>query len=235
MSAEPSTLISYAPPIPRWRWWLRRVRVPVILLFVLGSSYWWGPPLWDRATLEYWYGRCNDHEAAASMVVWEMRDGPPGWVRVRDAIYVPEMWKRFYAVLSPPGFKSDGTAFLGGRQMPGGRRVLVAVDILPNPTRFGTTWGQPDPEVHIRVFAREGAWNVPKQLVDVRKPVRLPRYVHARVFVGSIDPNDPTHFTILYGINEDRFGTIHGWVRGNDVDLEVAPPNLTPPLQASPG
>jgi hypothetical protein len=233
MSAEPSsTPFEYAPARPQRRRWVRR-SLAVVLLLLLASSYWWAPAVWRRVQLAYWYEKCLNHSPPAGTVVQRLRGGAikppvgPG--------YVPDAWREFYSEISPPGFKSKGTAFLGRRHTPDGREVLVAVDLAPpSPGASGTPadWM----EFQVRVFVANDLSAAPRQLWQTTGMLNVPP-ASIELRAGQPDPNDPTHFTIPYVLDElNSTGTIEGWVRNDGVTLDrgsTYSPSPRPP--ASPG
>ena len=232
MSAEPSiTPINYAQQASRPRGVLRRFWLPAFLLLVIASAYLWGPPLWRRVQLAYWYEQLAEHQAPAGSVVLDKYFAPGQGYTGTGVPYVPRAWERFYSLLSPPGFRTDGTAFAGGIKTADGRQLLVTVDVVPD-----MIWER-SPDFHVRAFTPGAGWRHPKQVLDRRTAVALPRYERFRIYSGVTDPADPTHFTIPFEVDEQP-GVIHGWIRENDVVLEPEYPAtqpLTPPPPASPG
>jgi hypothetical protein len=200
--------------------------LPALLLLILASTYWWGPVLWYRIQLSYWYERTAGHEAPGDTVAWKVQS-PSSATHVFRGYFVPA-WHRFYTLVSPPGLRSDGTPFVGELRTRSGRDVLVAVDV--------TTYAPlPQPNFHIRAFTPGAGWTPPKQVLDHMRGAPLPLGKNVRVFVGRSDPANLSHFTIPFEI-DGRAGTIDGWLQENDdVLLEVRPSATTQPLPASPG
>ncbi len=67
------------------------------------------------------------------------------------------------------------------------------------------------------------AVNVPEQLNHSAQRVRF--------YAGQPDPNDPSHFTIRYEVN-DQPGTIDGWLHfGSVVELKVRDGPATQPAK----
>ena len=229
MSAAPPVEISYGTRPSRTRRWARRLRWPAVLALVGVTAFWWGPPAWRRVQHRYWFERCASHTAPADRVVWQIWDGPPGRVR-GEKPYLPREWAEFYARSSPPGPKAHGNVFLGERRTPSGRRLLVAVDSLPDPV----TWyhqASRNPKLLVRAFTPGAFPALPKQVIDAKTTVKLPGRGMASLFAGQRDPNDPTHFVIPYG-----GGELHRWVREDRIDIEPeAPAATTQPLPASAG
>ena len=233
MSAEPSsTPIDYAPARSQRGRWVRR-SLAVVLMLLLASAYWWGPGVWRRVELAYWYDKCLNHSPPAGTVVQRLRGGA---VKAPDGPgYVPDAWREFYSEISPPGFQSKGTAFLGGRRTPDGREVLVAVDLAPpSPAASGTEadWL----EVQVRVFVADDLSATPRQLWQTSGMLNVPP-ASIRLMAGQPDPDNPTHFTIPYVLDElNSTGTINGWVRNDGVTLDRGSTyRTTPPPPASPG
>jgi hypothetical protein len=228
MPAEPPppSQINYAPSVPRARRLVRRYWLRTALLVLLASAYWWAPPAWRRVQLVYWYDRCLAHQPPLGTVV--QNDGPPS---ANNTAYVPDAWRRFYTLLSPPGFQSNGTVFLGGRRTPTGRKVLVAVDLAEAFRASAANTG--DTQVfHVRAFEHGGLPSGPKQFLDAQPSVSLLPVV--RFLAGQPDPADPTHFTIMLDVTGGT-AVIDGWVREDRVVLELRPAPVNQPLPASPG
>jgi hypothetical protein len=125
-----------------------------------------------------------------------------------DACLVPSVWTRFYSA-GGGGFQSFGTAFLHERTAPNGTRRLVAVDLPPmHAMRAPLT---------IRLFTVGSLLRPPTELRTSSRG-SLPTYraaVLGRVYAGQPDPNDPSHFTIEYEV-DDHPRILDGWLRDDD-------------------
>jgi hypothetical protein len=238
-------LVHYAPPVSRARRAANRWTLPLVLVLTGASAYWWGPPLAHRVRLVYWQDKCARHVYPPGQVVLE---GDPGRARAliakgyhstggtnAAAYYVPREWERLYALLSPPGFRSQGTAFLHTLRAPNGRERLVAIDIqLVDGTNI-KWWG--------RVFELGSLLRPPRELplscgggiVGRDSPPS-----RERVLAGQIDPVDPSHFTfeVHTGLDDAEPIILDGWLRDDDEVLvqerrQRGP--LTPPPPALPG
>jgi hypothetical protein len=222
MSAEPSLSpppIDYAPPDPRRRRLIRRLATAAFLLLLLSSTYWVAPLIWHRVEVAYWYNRCLSYRAPNGTVIEQMRGGGRDWPRKGPA-YVPNEWRRLYGMISPPGFQSDGTAFLGERRMPNGTKVLVAVDVaLASP--WATFTEASNLALHVRLFAADTSGSSsPRQILDTLVKVPVPD-IDLAVLAGSADPNDPTRFTIPFRFeNTQGGGVIDGWVQDDGVKFD---------------
>jgi hypothetical protein len=224
MSAEPSsTPIEYAPPDRVRRRLVRRLSIAGTLLLLLISAYWWLPLFWHRVEVAYWYDRCLAYHPPLGRVVQHLRGGGPDLPSSTSGGgggYVPTEWLKLYSMLSPPGFQSGGTVFLGERQMPNGTRVLLAVDFVP-----GSPWMSASQReyltLHVRTFVTDaGGLSLPRQTIDSVAVVPI-EDVALRLLVGMPDPKDPTHFTISYDLEPARGRrTIDGWVRDDGVDFD---------------
>ena len=245
-----ATAIEYAPPPPRHRRWLRRWLLPAILLATLVSAYWWGPPFAYRLKLAYYERQCGSYVPPPDTIVYTASHNDakrlaatsagyqPGPANEQSVFLVPPAWSKFYGLLSPPGFRSMGTAFLHERRTPRGRTLLVAVDYL------GDTFQESDllplnvSEFQVRAFEPGGPFSLPVEVQTDRFPILLPTSSGLqgplRLRAGQPDPNDATHFTIAWELVDDprTGGVIDGWVRDRGVVLE--PRELTPPPPSSP-
>ena len=216
----PARPLAYAPrpPVHRRRAFGRWLAVGFVL-FVVATGSTWLPPVWRRGRLLLLQHRCMAYAAPAGQVVADLRSSPPTGV-------VPPDWAAFYALLSPPGFRSDGTVFLHERRTPDGRSRLVAVDVVDMPgdaTRAccrviagGTLARPPRPTLD---WTTEEAWTTDD----------------LQFRAGVADPADPTHFTFNV-IDAGHPVTYDGWLGDDDaVRLERRMPSVTPaPPPAAP-
>jgi hypothetical protein len=241
-------LVEYAPPVSPVRRVARRWTLPILLALTAASAYWWAPPLAYRLRLAYWQDKCARHTYPPGHVVFE---GDPGRARSliaggshstggtnAAAYYVPPEWERFYALLSPPGFRSQGTAFLHALRTPSGGERLVAIDIqLVNGT---------DLKWRGRVFERGSVSRLPRELPTSSGGGIVWRDAppsRERVLAGILDPADPSHFTfeVHTGPDDPEPTVFDGWLREDDGILvqarqrSTAADPISPPPPASPG
>ena len=235
---SPSASLEYSPPPPRHRRWMRRAPLPVLAILVLGSAVWWGPAAWYRVRLRHYERQCARYVAPPDAVAYSEHPGDadrllaakqgyqtlPGGLP--DTFLVPDAWSKFYGLLSPPGFRSHGTAFLGERRTSGGKRLLVAVDFLDQPTHETGRSGVQSVRFQVRAFQPGGLFTLPVEIQS--EPQTLVLYTWdvgpapLRLRAGQPDPADPTHFTIPWELAGDAklTGVIDGWLRDTGVDLE---------------
>jgi hypothetical protein len=204
----------------------------VVFAGVVAAGMWWFPVVRERAVLYLLQRRCLNHAPPADEVVFAagaerasalMSDGryhhfagPP-----QAAFLVPKYWSDFYAALSPPGFKSHGTVFLGRMKTPQGKPRLVAVDLVI------------DSSSEVLLTSRvvqPGTLHKPPVLYSA-SIYRFPSadLTAAPVTPGRIDAADPSH-VILFG------GRVQGWLRDEaSADfVELFQFDLTPPAPSSP-
>jgi hypothetical protein len=229
MPGEPSAPIGYASRPTRSRRLARRATIWLIPFSVLASSYWWGPVLLHRAELTYRYHDALDYESPNGAIACKIHYADPGGYGMGTEGHIVPEWRRFYDVVSPPGFSSDGTVFVGGLRTPAGRRVLVAVDVQT----IRSSPGRADPPLHVRAFTAAGRFEAPQQYLDNQTTVPLQPFFDLRLFAGQRDPVNETHFTIPYE-SDGRPGTIDGWVKENAVDLELRTSSPTSTSTSSP-
>jgi hypothetical protein len=215
----------------RRRKFVRRVVLLVLVAVVVAAGVWWFPVVRERAVLYLLQRRCLNHAPPADEVVYAagaerasslMSDGryhhfagPP-----QAAFLVPKEWSDFYTALSPPGFKSHGTLFLGRMKTPEGETRLVAIDLVI------------DSSSEILLTSRvilPGTLHKRPVLLSAsiyRFPADLPG---AAVTPGRTDPADPSH-VILFG------GRVEGWLRDDEPAdaVELYQFDLTPPAPSSP-
>ena len=225
--------LAYAPKPPlRRRKVVRQTVLLALLAGVVAAGVWWFPVVRGRVVLYLLQRRCLNHAPPADEVVYDvgaerasalMSDGryhhfagPP-----QAAFLVPKYWSDFYSALSPPGFKSHGTVFMGRMKTPDGEARLVAIDMVI------------DSSSEILLTSR-----VVQPGTLHKRPVLLSASIYrfasaeltgAAVTPGRTDPADPSH-VILFG------GRVQGWLRDEEpadfVDLFQI--DVTPPAPSSP-
>ena len=240
MSLDAPRQIDYAPPVSARRRLLRRWGIPAILLGLLASTYFWGPPFWERAQTLYWQRRCLTYRASADAVVVDVTVSRGAWDEENASGVVPAEWDRFYSRLSAPGLRSRGTAFLHELRSPDGTRAIVGVDFI-SAVMFED--GSVALTFHLRPLSVPGGARPAMtgrdqfQHVPVGGSISPDGTARLQLFAGQPDSADPTHFTIRYRLGESE-GVIDGWLRQGTVELEPrnATPSTssTPPLPASP-
>lgn len=250
MAEDGDNVIHYAPPAARPRRRLRLWHVVALLILVAaGASLWWWPPAWRRGQLLYWQQQCNTYSPPPEQVVYAY-DWPTGPVApVPGFLPVPEPWRRYYELVSPPGFKSRATLFLHRRVSPGGAERLVAVDLI-DVVVLGRLNGGPEATalwLSARSFKPARPHAAPVEWVGTVSLVINSRHGGGfQFYAGQSDRDDPSHFTIAYRTAGGETGAVDGWLRDDgSVVLELreppasaasdASPPLTPSAPPSPG
>jgi hypothetical protein len=219
---SPPPPVEYAPGDPPVRRRVRKLVVPAILLGFVVSAVWWAPPLWDRTQVWYWQRRCAAYQAAPGTIVSSKSVAPPSnGAAPADVSLVPAEWSRFYNLVSPPGFISDGTAFLHERRRPSGEAVLVAVDVVRGAV-------PPALEFRVRAFRPGNLVRKPLQVQDDVKFISVPAPSEYRVYGGTADPDDTAHFQFRYDF-AGHTSRIDGWVRDDNVLLQETRLTTPPP------
>jgi hypothetical protein len=174
----------------------------ILIAALLVSTSWWGPPGLRRVRFLYWQHRCLAYTSAPSQLVHDSN--------ASKNTLVPPEWMNFYALYSPPGFNSEGTVFLHEMSKPNGERRLVAVDLTHS---LALT----DALVLVsRVFAPGTMFQPPQEMGDVyfSAPV-IAGPDGGKVFAGSLDPSDASHFTFRTDDGSDVV-THDGWLQNDD-------------------
>lgn len=142
-----------------------------------------------------------------------------------NADFIPHPWNTFYALFSPPGAQSSGTAFLHSRISPGGSTRLIAVDYLVMAASKRN-------EIFFvaRGFKPGSLFRSPVEIAIGFEQSRLPA---TRVLAGLVDASDSSHFTIdVEYVDAAGIATItvvDGWLR-NDESI-LLEPRTTPATQ----
>jgi len=206
MSSTPQ--LNYAPrasaPKRLYRWLV----IASILLACLASSVWWIPAEWRRVQLFYWQRQCLAYTTVADQLVFDPNSSRP--------LQSPPEWTRFYSIYSPPGFRSAGTLFLHELRRPDGQPRLVALDLdRPNPI---------ESVVYPRVFLPGDLLRPPHDVSGMAFSYEIP-VPAAKLFAGTPDPADPTHFTFKAKL-KSTVVIFDGWL-GNDDRITIGPRRIS--------
>ncbi len=212
--------LHYAPR-PSWnRRYLGRIAVLLAILSVLALSPRWGPRLWRRVQVLYWQQKCLSYQPPRGQIIFRANnDHVSGSV-----IALP--WLALYSRLSPPGFISQGTAFLHERVSPGGNRRLVAVDVYLFATNLASST-----EFNARVLSLGGLKTEPNELGSSFQNELGIGGEPIEVCAGVADPLDQSHFTFQVKTGGGRL-VVHGWLLDNDqvkFDARLPMPPATQP------
>lgn len=212
MTTPPSHL-EYAPRngVPRRR--LRWVVIVILTLITLPLAFRTGRAGYERMVLNRQVRACLRYQAPA-IAFDEAATGPVPTVREWSAVNAMTL-------------VTYGTLFLHERHLPDGRQCLVGVDLTD------LRHGEPLIAQFIaRVHEPAATFSVPRRLSDGFLTLQLDKQDGSVKFMGGqIDPNDATHFTIAYTVN-DRAGVIDGWLL-NDGTVKLEERNNPPTTQTS--
>lgn len=216
MTDDGSRQLDYAPKPHALRGArARRIALVAGALLLLLVIAWITPRAFRRLQLAHWQRQCLTYVAPPDRVIHET---DPAEVPKLLALPLPYQGSLAagHAFLIPPPYRnlvvsqSVGTAFLHERVPPRGDRRLVAVDlftttIMPNKVMsFSATAIDPSSAVH-----------GPSALITLTRgdgvTVTLQPGDTFRVFAGQPDPDDVSHFTIDYLVNDTRH-TVDGWL-----------------------
>lgn len=233
--------LDYAPTLPWRRTRLARLLFALLLLVVVvGAGILAYPRVREQLQVLEWQRRCMAAPVPPGTLVLEDRDWlfPSG----TGSAGVPFVWRSLYGAISPPGLNSASTLFLQDMRTPAGRRRLVAVDIDRPP--MWRPWREPyvlnlsarvvRPGVGMLrptvVSTTSHSVTVANSPLQEREPGR-----HLRVYAGTRDPKDASHFTFTYEAGGEAH-VVDGWLRDDDtVVLETRTESTpTPPAPASP-
>lgn len=225
MSDAPAQL-DYAQPPPWHRSKrFRRGMLLVVALAIASVLYFRGGRWLLRAELLYWQYRCLNYSVPPDEIIYDSGgttgSSPSGTASQNETLQIAYPWDRYYALLSPPGFKSKGTLFLHERTSSNGTRYLVAVDL--------SHWVIDNDKALVRFFARtlkvpsltsipeedgqSGGWVI-SNINNSGSPPRI------RIFAGQVDPEDDRRFTIRLEL-ENQVEIVDGWIQDNgDCDFD---------------
>ncbi len=201
-----STPLNYAPPPPlhqrrafgRW----------LLITFLLGIGaicVWWGPAIWTRLQLLYWQHRCMVYLPPNGQIA--MAADSKGVISQS----IPAEWTRFYSLLSPPGFSSDGTVFLHELKKHDGQRRLVVVDvvILDRKTDGVLPFARVIIPGDLTTLPKEKPLSGATDRLTLVGPKRL------TIYAGSIDPGDSSRFIFRANVQGKEI-IYDGWLRDDD-------------------
>jgi hypothetical protein len=210
--------LEYARESP---WHRRRsARLVVLLCFgllVLSATARWGNQMLMRIKAKYYFNQSMAWTAPSDYVAYQRHT--QGWMP-DGTVAVP--WQNFYQNYTGSLPVSVGTLFLHERTSRGGNRRLVAVDVVGAEPHLGRV------HANMRVFSPPVGIAWPKQRTT--SIATLPLATNDglfKIFAGQPDPNDPSHFTIVYEGGNHR-GVIDGWLQdGDNVLLELRRESVT--------
>lgn len=191
--ARPSGQLEYEPARrSQSRAWARRVMLIVAVCAAVIVAVRLGPHALRMYELNRLQNRCLDYRPDSQPAL--TIDRSTGKI----SGHVPPAWSQFYAMMSPPGLKSNGTLFLGRMHTPEGLERLVAVDL--NATMHSVT-------LAVRMFE-------PGSLMRAPREMQLTVFDQTDIKVSGVstfgqgvrDPSDSSHFTA---------GAIEGWITGD--------------------
>jgi hypothetical protein len=220
--------LPYAPRPPKYQRIVTRLAASILMcatILILAHDL---PFLWRRAKLLYWQHQCMTYQPNPKSIVarWDARGALNP--------LVPIAWQNYYPLLSPPGGKSDGTAFLGERVSPSGHRRLVVVELErhggpPEHGRQNTiTWNV---YFMARVIQPGTINREPQELTRFggQSNVRIREGAADMVLVGIQDPLDHSHFTIRLR-QGGRTSRLEGWLCDNEkIEWTAGPASATEP------
>jgi hypothetical protein len=205
MSSTPP--LNYAPPPPlhQRRLFWRTILILTLIAFIC-SSWWWAPPIWLRVQLVYWQHQCLMYAPPANQVVFATSVD-----KITKSV-VPTEWSKFYTLLSPPGFRSDGTILLHDMTKRNGEHRLVAIDTFFNGDFIGAYEAG-----YCRVFIPGSLFRLPHEQSHQEMGRRMMYYYSQspRIYPAIVDPTDSNHFTLGVDTNDQRL-IFDGWLEDDD-------------------
>lgn len=224
--APTATQLDYAAPA---RWSRRRVSRYVVwalvLIIVAGAGWWLSAPLREQEAYLRMQRRCMTDNTPPKVVTYEEKPATSDPYNAEDGAYdgwyshrtIGEMTivHRRHRALGPVGAGNDAAVFLHGRRSPGGNERLVRVA-----THYGfETSLQSKRWVPLTYQVGTLASRVPGSRMTFNSYIPLHIQLNKgdmlRFYAGQPDPNDASHFTIGYELN-DVPGTIDGWLQDDD-------------------
>ena len=231
----PPAKLEYASgPVHRGRILRRVIRIAVLvtLLVAAATSYRWTPPARQRAQLLYWQRQCLNYSRSPDRIVYDSEHPPADFAAEfpRCLIKFEQMVPNSGPSVGPLGWQSVSTrvvsntpyiSFLHERKSKGGTVRLV---VIGEPVE-GVTWhdtytptgvfGQPAPAQN---FTDDG-YSILLDPFFVSADLNYQPH-RLRVYAGQTDPNDESHFTIAYMVNE-KSDVIDGYLQ-DDGSIKIA-------------
>ena len=227
--------LEYAPPLPvHHRRTFTRSLLAVLVLGLALAGPRWLPPAWRQVELLYWQHQCLTVTAPPDTAAVERDAAAPSAGYAGDADF-----RRFYALLSPPGDRGAPVVFVHERRAPNGRPRLVVVQAYT--LDLGVADGDAADALTLsfqaRVFRPGGIGRRPTEVLTRGSGAALVELIRpTQIYAGQCDPTDASHFTFNCVLG-DRSFTVDGWLGDDEtVALQVRrPSSLTPaPPPAAP-
>jgi hypothetical protein len=208
----------------------RRLLISILLISATSFVILFGKPIYFRVKLFYWVSVCSRYTQSADVIVWgDAQTNPHGhrWSSTLPSVYTgvvfvdrfeaPDFceqircWNQLMLLLNPSG-KSEATLFLHELVSRSGHRRLVAV-------------GAQDLEPIITVIAPGNLLQksviISRGFAAFKKTERglwyesITRRPGPRFYFGSVDPSDPSHFTLHFEVAHIPV-YFDGWFQDDD-------------------
>jgi hypothetical protein len=242
----------------RRRWFRRAIFLSLLVALVGYPSWRWGPRALATTRLLYWQNRCLNFIPARDQIAYEedadaarklLASGKEysayalNRTQYKDpaaaqtaAAYVPNCWTNFGALAGPSYAPWAGTpygavVFLHERVSPAGHRRLVMVRYIPETNTFNpyflAGFNYDTKAITPATMTKPPAQPMRGYAIDVISTwPKVPPKV--RMYCGTIDPADASHFTIRYEF-WGKSDTLDGYLGDND-NITITPRKL--PLDA---
>jgi hypothetical protein len=171
----------------------------------------WGAPISHKVRSLYWQSQCMSFEWPTGQIVLGNSFAKDG------SELVPPAWTRLSGLISSSDLISKGTLYLHERTSPGGRRMLVAIDVFA----YGDWCFGDGRTAHVvaRSIAPGGLFS---RAVEVSSSEGVfDFYKVLEVRAGQSSESDHSHFTVSWKSTVGEF-LIDGWLL-DDGSIKLEP------------
>jgi hypothetical protein len=222
-SSNPVKLLDYAPAskIP-----VRRIRRVILwagaVIAVATIVFLWVPALYRYAEISYWARQCLNYSPPPNYLAYDCDFSKPSipghcnlnFAHKRFKELVDSSWVPFPTIFLHQVSRPDGQTRLVECSM--GYTVAGLASL--NFTGFSFDTGVWKPSASL----------MPWKSVSATQHTFDAVMAHLKIYVGTIDPTNASHFTIPLDIDGDRY-IIDGWLKNDDsVLLSPITPVITP-------
>jgi hypothetical protein len=218
--------LDYAPPDPGWR--RKRIQRKLIWTLIGSLVFILAPKVLKQTQVLWWQHQCLQYTAPANQIVYD--DGPTLSQRLTEpgvtksiikpistpaAVRPVKCWDQLHKLVDRWASSAPSAVLYlhRGQTRSGAERVIAVTLKFREPEGLWfQCWDLPPATLVKEIkhpHTNDYVFSIPRD--EGMKPLQL--------YAGQPDPNDPSHFTILYNLGGQQ-GTIDGFLDGS-VTLKV--------------